>query len=90
MTNVELYDLALRKGVHEPAVFRHGEECILGLWMDTDQVSGAHDPRAIMHRSETRCVFVLMRASTWEECARKMGWPFGEPVTVTRAKTVKP
>lgn len=88
MTNVELYDLALRKGVDEPAVFRLGESCIFGCWLNAEEAA-KHDASRIMHQTPTRSVYVLAKGATWEECATKVGWFLGEPVTMTRTKTVK-
>ena len=73
MTNIELYDLALQRGIAEPAVFRLGDACIFGRWLNADE-AGRHDPKRIMSQSSTRCVLVLAEGRTWADCAAGMGW----------------
>lgn len=73
MTNVELYDLALLKGISEPAVFRLGNVCIFGRWLNANEAD-RHDQKRIMPQSPTRVILVLAEGKEWEDCAVAMGW----------------
>ena len=87
MTNVELYDLALKRGISEPAVFRLGASCILGRWLNADEAKH-QDPKRIMAHSSARTILVLAEGREWTDCAVAMGW--AESTTMVRGRTVKP
>lgn len=53
MTKEDLYDLALKKGIKDPAVFVLGDRCFLGEWIDITE------PGDFLLRTETKGVRLI-------------------------------
>lgn len=72
MKAVEVYELALAKGIEEPAVLALGGRHFVGRWVPTAELNSEGACGWIL-RSKTKAVQVLGEGNSWFEAAMAAG-----------------